>query len=172
MKKQIGLFLLTIVCVCLGTLPIAGAAYKSIDDSSPYVFMVPAGGIIAPCGADFNYGYAETYTPTSSSIKYTAHEAYCYVNDWQHGLYASVEIYNAHEAKYYDKSGSYIKSATMKRYNGDIIISKYWAPYEKATGSDIATVNTNPSSAKATFTVFCKNAVVPSHSVTAELSCS
>lgn len=173
-RKSI-LFLLSLLFILSSTCSLAFAATKSTDEDSPYIFLVPAGdqgvGVILPCGADFHYYYAETYTPTSGSIKYTYHKGSCYVNDWQHGLYASVSV-GMGPTQYYDKNGNYIDGSYLDLYEGDLIFPPTWHPYLVKDGTDIATVNTNPSTAKLNFTCFCPEALYGTHAPIATLSCS
>ena len=173
-RKSIS-FLFSLLFILSSTAFLAFAAVKRTEEASPYIFLVPGGdqgvGMILPCGADFNYYYAETYTPTSSSIKYTYHNGSCYVNDWRHGLYASVSV-GMGPTQYYDKNGDYIKGANLDIYDGDLIFPSTWRPYLVKDGTDIATVNTNPSTAKLQFTCFCPEALYSTHAPTATLSCS
>lgn len=83
----------------------------------------------------------------------------------------STQVNNPHVSKFYDSSGNYIKSANVHR-DSDMIYQPDWEGYESATGTDIATVNTRTSTAKATFSVFCPEAVYGYSGYDASIFCS
>lgn len=175
MNKRLQVFF-SAVCAALLSCTVlvtsAGAVGKIDEGTSPYVFLVPAGdAAILPCPADFHYKLAENYTPSSSSVKFTYHSTASYINDWQKGQFASIELYNPTVVKFYDKNDNYIKSANLKR-DTSVITDPLWRPFSSASGTDIATVNTKPAKATAQFSIFCPEALYSHHGVEASVTCS
>ncbi|WP_143436139.1 hypothetical protein [Intestinibacillus massiliensis] len=134
------------------------------------IFLVTNDAGVWPLGVDFYYGYTEIYTPTSSSIKYTNHQSYAYAKNWS-SLIATLKVINSHTANYYDSSNTFIKSATMSP-DKDSMIDPSWYGYESATGTSVATINTNPSYAKANFSLYCPEALAVSFNDSISLRCS
>lgn len=123
------------------------AAFTIVTDIGPQVFA-----------ARHYYRFGETYTQGGSYIRYTRHTSASWCEGWSGWFFGDIQVTNAHKADYYDSNGNYIKSAQIWR-DSDMIWDPNWIGYESATGTDIATVNTRTSTAKATFSVFCPEAL-------------
>lgn len=122
-------------------------AFTIVTDIGPQIFA-----------ARHHYNFGETYTQGGSYIRYTRHTSSSYCEGWSGWFFGDLQVINAHSANYYDSNGNYIKSAEIWR-DSNMVWNPDWIGYESATGTDIATINTSTSTAKATFSVFCPEAI-------------
>ena len=139
------------------------------DRAASFVIVTDIGP--QPFAARHYYRYGETYTQGGSFIRYTRHATASWCQNWSGWFFGSIQVNNPHVSKFYDSSGNYIKSANVHR-DSDMIYQPDWEGYESATGTDIATVNTRTSTAKATFSVFCPEAVYGYSGYDASIFCS
>jgi hypothetical protein len=156
--KKLGVVLL-VICLTLTTFSTAVfAAYGSDNGDRAVAFLI--GTDIGPqlFSARHYYRFGETYTQGGSYIRYTRHTSASWCVGWSGWQFEDILVYNAHLANFYDSNGNYIKSANIIR-DTDMIYDPDWEGYESATGTDIATVNTSTSTAKATFPIHCTNAM-------------
>lgn len=136
------------------------AAFTIVTDIGPQIFA-----------ARHYYRFGETYTQGGSYIRYTRHTSASWCEGWSGWFFGSIQVNNAHSADFYDSNGNYIKSANIIR-DTDMIWDPDWEGYESATGTDIATVNTSSSTAKATFFVFCPEALYGYSGYDASIYCT
>ena len=147
------------------------AAYGSDNDDRVAAFVIVTEAGPQPFAARHYYRFGETYTKGGSYIRYTRHTSASWCEGWSGWFFGSIQVNNAHSAKFYDSSGNYVKSANIIK-DKDMIWDADWEGYESATGTDIATVNTKSSTAKAEFFVFCPEAVYGYSGYTASISCT
>lgn len=169
--KKISIFVLTL-CLMLSTMGTSVlAAYGSDngDRAAAFVIVTDIGPQVF--AARHYYRFGETYTKGGSYIRYTMHTSASWCEGWSGWFFGSIQVNNAHAANFYNSSGTYIKSANIYR-DSDMIFDPKWEGYESATGTDIATVNTSSSTAKATFFVFCPESMYGYSGYDASIYCS
>ena len=157
-KKLFTMIISFAIIICtVSFVPVQAASQKNSSSRVvSYVIVTAIGPQVF--NATHYYGYSETYTSGGSYIRYTNHSSSSYIKNWTGWYFGSIEVYNAHSADYYNSNNTYIKSANMYK-DQSMIADPSWQGYESANGTDIATVNTSSSTAKATFSVFCPEAL-------------
>lgn len=147
------------------------AAFERDQGDRPVIFTIATDLGPQMFAARHHYRFDETFEQGGNYIRYTNHSSASWCENWSGADFGSILVTNAHKADYYDSDNTYIKSANLTR-DSDMIWSPSWIGYESASGTDIATVNTATSTAKAKFSVFCGEAVYGFSSYTASLTCS
>lgn len=170
MKKTKLIFIILTFIVSFSSTMNVFASGKSDSGSRAVPFII--GTDIGPqvFAVSHYYSYSETYTPGINYIRYTLHQSSSWLEGWTGSAFGNVVSYNCHSANYYDSYGNYIKSASMTR-DTDMIWTPNQDQYESATGTDIATVNTSKSTAKARFMVACYDSLYAPSTVDLELLC-
>lgn len=172
MKYQSRLLIIALIVTIITSMSAVSvsAAYKedSNNRAIAYVIVTSIGPQVFAARHQTIYG--ETYNKGTSYIQYTRHMTTSYVTAWSGWFFGSLQVSNARRANFYDSYGNFIKYANIYK-DSDMIWDPSWIGYESATGTDVATVNTSTSTAKATFSVFCPEAVYGYSGYTASLYC-